>query len=410
MALNLTGKRRLTQIISAAGLNANFWGFGFERFCLPVMNCEACVLAWLGCPIGMMQASVAFMELPLMVLGTVLIIGVVSGRFLCGWACPMGLLQDLLHKIPVPAFPLPKFLTGFKYGFLIVGVLIIPFLFGDELPRPFCYICPTAAVQVVVPTMLATRDFALDSGLGVKVGILLSILLLAMGNRRVFCKVMCPLGALVAVTNRMAAFSIRVNPSDVTLKTTLGRASRGTHADRCSLFLYDRKRQEIWSKIAQDLEVEEIRLPVGAGFCGHVAQTGEIVNVPDAYADPRFDPDTDTKTGYRTRSVLTVPVLDTEGEIVAVLQALNKRDGVFTHQDETILTGFAGQIAKVIWEAKSCVRCRRCDKRCPMDVPVMASQDRDRAVNRSTECIGCLRCQESCPTGAIGNNSVILAA
>jgi len=158
------------------------------------------------------------------------------------------------------------------------------------------------------------------------------------------------------------------------------------------------------------LEVEEIRLPVGVGFCGHVAQTGEVVNVPDAYADPRFDPDTDAKTGYRTRTVLTLPVLDTEGEIVAVLQALNKREGTFTRQDETTLAGFAQQIGEVIWEAKTCVRCRRCDKRCPMDVPVMASQEHDRAVNRPTECIGCLTCQASCPTGAIDNNSVILAA
>ena len=410
MSLSLPIKRRFVQVASAVLLNSNFWHFGLERYCLPVMNCEACAMAWLGCPIGMMQASIAFMEFPFLVIGIAIFLGILFGRLLCGWVCPMGLLQDLLHKIPTPKFKIPKFMSWFKYVFLILTVLLIPLFLGGTLDRPFCDICPTAAIQVMVPTMITTGDFGLGGGVGLKLGILIVVLGLAVASNRFFCRVMCPMGALMALTNKISAFSIRVNPSDIKLKRILERASREVSAERCSLFLYDRKRQEICTKIAQDLEVEEIRLPIGVGICGHVAKTGEIINVPDAYKDRRFDPEIDAKTGYRTRSVLTVPVLDNTDSIVAVLQALNRRGGKFTSEDEAKLADAAARIAEVIWEAKSCVRCRRCDRQCPMDVPVMASQDEEKAVNRHTECIGCLTCEGTCPTSAIANNSRALRA
>ena len=121
-------------------------------------------------------------------------------------------------------------------------------------------------------------------------------------------------------------------------------------ADRSTLFLVDKQRGEIWSKIALKAEVKEIRLPIGKGISGYVAQTGETINIPDAYADTRFDPSTDKRTGYRTRSILCMPVWEpmsagSQREILGVIQVLNKREGHFTAEDEALLETLASQVA-----------------------------------------------------------------
>lgn len=121
-------------------------------------------------------------------------------------------------------------------------------------------------------------------------------------------------------------------------------------ADRSSLFLVDHERKQIWSKIALKAEVKEIRLPLGKGISGHVAAAGEIINIPDAYKDKRFDPATDKRTGYRTRSILCIPVWNPAApgdlqKIIGVIQVLNKKQGVFTAEDETLLEALAGQVA-----------------------------------------------------------------
>jgi putative ABC transport system ATP-binding protein len=100
-------------------------------------------------------------------------------------------------------------------------------------------------------------------------------------------------------------------------------------ADRASLFLLDAESGELWSKAARDAggELFEIRVPRGKGIAGAVAESGEPVALADAYTDPRFDPSADRASGYRTRSVLCVPIRDLDGRVFAVAQALNKRDG-----------------------------------------------------------------------------------
>jgi GAF domain-containing protein len=84
-------------------------------------------------------------------------------------------------------------------------------------------------------------------------------------------------------------------------------------------------------------EVGEIRLPLGVGIAGTVARTGETINLPDAQADPRFNPDVDRRTGYRTRNILTLPMISPQGRIVGVFQLLNKRGGPFTTEDVEVL-------------------------------------------------------------------------
>lgn len=117
-------------------------------------------------------------------------------------------------------------------------------------------------------------------------------------------------------------------------------------ADRTSLYIVDRETNELWSKIAQGLEIREIRVPIGKGIAGYVALTGESVNIADAYNDERFDKSWDVKTGYRTKAVLCVPMMNAEKQVVGVLQAINKSgDGSFNVEDEELLMALAAQAA-----------------------------------------------------------------
>jgi len=111
------------------------------------------------------------------------------------------------------------------------------------------------------------------------------------------------------------------------------------NADRSTLYLVDRNKQEIWSKIALKAEVKEIRQKMGVGISGYVAASGEKINIPDAYQDSRFDPTTDKRTGYHTRSILCLPVWEPatsqqqQREVLGVIQVLNKSEGHFTAED-----------------------------------------------------------------------------
>ena len=122
-------------------------------------------------------------------------------------------------------------------------------------------------------------------------------------------------------------------------------------AERASLFLVDPEREELWLTIAQETEegLAELRIPMASGVAGWVARTGETVRVDDAYADPRFDQKMDRETGFRTRSILSVPLKSTRGEVFAVSQLLNRRDGKpFDAADERRFTEFLQPIAVML--------------------------------------------------------------
>ncbi len=132
---------------------------------------------------------------------------------------------------------------------------------------------------------------------------------------------------------------------DPLLKAIVEQTSEAMNAERCTLFLVDPKTGGLWSKVAQGEEMNEIRVPRGKGIAGHVALSGETVNIPDAYADPRFNPDVDRRTGYRTRTILCMPVRDETRKIVGVIQVLNKKGGIFTAEDEQLLDALGSQAA-----------------------------------------------------------------
>lgn len=125
-------------------------------------------------------------------------------------------------------------------------------------------------------------------------------------------------------------------------------------ADLASLFLYDEGRNELWSKIAQKLgQIQEIRFAVGMGIAGDVAKTRQAANIADAYTDPRFNPDFDKQTGYRTRSLLCLPMTSSKGKLVGVIQVLNKKNrGVFDERDESLLAALGAHAAVALERAQ----------------------------------------------------------
>jgi adenylate cyclase len=148
--------------------------------------------------------------------------------------------------------------------------------------------------------------------------------------------------------------------SDITAEIDLGallnkvmsEATRMLNAERSTLFLNDEKKGELFSKVGMGLDAIVIRFPNHMGIAGAVFQSGETINIPHAYADLRFNPSFDKKTGYFTRSILCVPVINKSGKTIGVTQVLNKRGGSFTQQDESRLMAFTAQVSIALENAK----------------------------------------------------------
>jgi len=136
------------------------------------------------------------------------------------------------------------------------------------------------------------------------------------------------------------------------LKKVMGEATRLLNADRSTLFLNDEKTNELWSEVGQGLESMQIRLPNHLGIAGAVFMSGKSINIPYAYADLRFNPAFDKKTGYFTRSILCVPIANKHGKTIGVTQVLNKNGGPFTVEDESRLRAFTAQISISLENAK----------------------------------------------------------
>ena len=138
----------------------------------------------------------------------------------------------------------------------------------------------------------------------------------------------------------------------VLLQKVMGEATRMLKADRSTLFLNDEKTNELWSQVGTGLDAIQIRFPNHTGIAGAVFTSGKTINIPYAYADLRFNPSFDKKTGYFTRSILCVPVVSKAGMVIGVTQVLNKRGGPFNEEDESRLKAFTGQVSIALQNAK----------------------------------------------------------
>ncbi len=132
---------------------------------------------------------------------------------------------------------------------------------------------------------------------------------------------------------------------ETTLQSVMDQARDLMQADRSTLFLLNRETNELWTNItkADGKTMMKLRIPANKGIVGYVASTGEILNIIDAYDDPRFDPTTDQQSGYRTQTVLCMPVFNAKGELIGVTQLINKNQGTFTNSDEEFLRAFNSQ-------------------------------------------------------------------
>lgn len=147
-----------------------------------------------------------------------------------------------------------------------------------------------------------------------------------------------PLIALVKIGQAVAA----EKNIDVLIRTIAEETRTALNADRCTVFLYDKKTDELYSKVATGLDdVKELRIPANKGLAGHVVKTGETINIKDAYSDKRFNKSVDKKTGYRTKTILCMPIKNFNQEIIGVFQVLNKFDETFTIDDEDLLVAIA---------------------------------------------------------------------
>lgn len=142
-----------------------------------------------------------------------------------------------------------------------------------------------------------------------------------------------PLVALLKISQTVAAET----DIDTLLKVIAEETKSAIQADRCSVFLYDKENNELWSKVALGIASQEIRFPANKGLAGHVVMTGEKINIKDAYSDSRFNPEIDKQTGYKTKNILCMPIKNLNQEIIGAFQVLNKFEGAFNEEDEDLL-------------------------------------------------------------------------
>lgn len=225
------GKRHGIQILWALLTNSYLLGFAqgkiyrgkLKNLCVPGLNCYSCPGAVGACPIGALQAVIGNrnFKFAFYVAGFLMFVGALTGRFVCGWLCPFGLIQDLLHKIPFPkkikTFPGDRMLRKLKYVILAVFVILMPMFLVDMLGQGapyFCkLICPAGTLEGGIPLVILNKSLRGAVGfLYVWKNVLLAVvIILSVLIYRPFCKYICPLGAVYSVFNPISIFRYRVD-------------------------------------------------------------------------------------------------------------------------------------------------------------------------------------------------------
>ena len=216
--------RRYVQLLAAVLYNCNFKGFAAGRIwqgetkglCVPGLNCYSCPGAVGACPLGSLQTALlsSKYKFPYYILGTFLLLGLFLGRLICGFLCPFGLLQEILHKIPTPKIQknrVTRALTWGKYLILFVFVIGIPLVF---LAPGFCkFLCPAGTLEAGIPLTILQENLRALTGMLFtwKVGILVVILVACVFCHRAFCRFLCPLGAIYSFFNPVSFFGIKVD-------------------------------------------------------------------------------------------------------------------------------------------------------------------------------------------------------
>jgi len=231
----LPTKRKLMQLYFALLFNANLKGFitgniyqgSSKKMCVPGINCYSCPGAIGACPLGSLQGSFSADKSTLFYVGGILLLYcILFGRMICGWLCPFGLVQELAYKIPTPKLkksPVTRLLSWLKYVILVFFVGIVPITYAlRNVPLPaFCkYICPAGTLEGGIGLLANKVNESYFAMLGPlftwKFALMVSILVGCVFVFRLFCRFLCPLGALYGIFNRISFFGIRLDESKCT--------------------------------------------------------------------------------------------------------------------------------------------------------------------------------------------------
>ncbi len=231
--------RKWIQLILTFATNS-YWLFPFTRniyqgplkvICSPGLNCYSCPAAVTYCPIGSIQQILAGLRgsldngqfyLGFYVVGSIGVLGGAFGRLICGWACPFGLFQELLYKIPSKKIDVPHLLTNVKYFFLVVFVFLLPGLVVNDFGFGqlwFCkYICPAGTLEAGLPMLILQPDLRASVGALFinKLIVLLLFLVWSVLASRPFCRTTCPLGAFYSLFSRYKLVRLRLDDDNCT--------------------------------------------------------------------------------------------------------------------------------------------------------------------------------------------------
>lgn len=194
-----------------------------KSVCVPGLNCYSCPGALGACPIGSLQAVFGSRQFSISfyVLGFIIMVGAIAGRFVCGWLCPFGLFQDLLYKIPfikkLKKLPGDRWLKFLKYAMLAIFVILLPLFVVDFVGQGdpwFCkYVCPSGTLMAGIPLVFANEGLRAAIGwlYAWKIAILIAVVLLSIIVFRPFCRYLCPLGALYSPFNKFSLYRYNVD-------------------------------------------------------------------------------------------------------------------------------------------------------------------------------------------------------
>ncbi|MFA6284596.1 MAG: 4Fe-4S binding protein [Desulfurivibrionaceae bacterium] len=231
--------RKWVQVIVGFLTNSS-WSFPFTNtiyqgplkvICAPGLNCYSCPAATTYCPMGSIQQLLGGLRFALensqyyfgfSVLGSIGVLGGLFGRLICGWACPFGFIQELLHKVPSRKFGIPRLLSHGKYMFLLLFVVVLPLVLVDEFGTGhpwFCkFVCPAGTLEAGLPMLFLQPNLRNTIGLLFlnKFVIMILFLTWAVFSSRPFCRTACPLGAFYALFSRVRLIKLRLDEAKCT--------------------------------------------------------------------------------------------------------------------------------------------------------------------------------------------------